>query len=216
MTIRKSYYIKTLFLSLLATIFLFSCSSSSLTYDTKIKKLLEKENISFEIDKDGDFKILFPLIVNEEDTIWENIWILSRLKEHNNLQVREIFGLVINLPDNVNSSLLESLMMDSYNNRFFGSWVVIQKEGRINFLSYLVKLPLGDLGKKNIKPILEEIAYSISSMREALLTSQEKEVRIEPNSYKKEIDTYSYEQYSWNQEEEYYPPAFDSPQDMPN
>lgn len=216
MLIRKSHYLKIL-LTFLVFLFSFgSCSSSNPIYDTKIKKLLEKEKLSFEIDKDGDFKILFPLKLEGEDVVWENIWIISRLKEHNNIQVRELFGLVINLPETISPSLLESLMMDSYNNRFFGSWVVIQKEGRFNFLAYLVKIPLGSLNKNNLNCILEEIAYSISSMREVLLTSQEKEIRMEPTSGKKEINNHSYDYYSWGEEEEYYPPAFESPQDIPN
>lgn len=201
--------LKALVLFLCFLFFLVSCAPTYVLYDSKVKKLLEKEKISFEIDKDGDFKILFPLkLEDREEVVWENIWIISHLKEYKDLKVRELFGLVINLPENTSSSLLESLMMDSYNNRFMGSWVVIQKEGRSNFLAYLVKLPLGDLEKKNISPLLEEIAYSVFSMREVLLTTQEKEIREVPSANEKR------ENHSWIEGEEYYPPAFENPSDI--
>lgn len=188
-TLKKLSYI---FLSI--NLFIGCSNKHSTLYDAKVKKLLDKQNLSYQIDQDGDFKVNSPSTELEGNLLGsEEVWIISHLKNYEDLPIREIFSLVLALPNNISASLLESLLQDSYNNRFLGSWVIIRKEPNLNYLAYLVKI-IGDINQYNLLPILKEVTKASLAMREVLLASVNLEESTKNNGSQENLSKKSLEE----------------------
>ncbi|UER67812.1 hypothetical protein LKV13_03385 [Borrelia sp. BU AG58] len=144
---------------------LMSCKDKSITYDRRIKKILDSNKIEYRIDKEGDFIVLKPL---GETTV--EIIVRSKLNSYQNSKIREVFGVVETFDVNSNriSEISESLMSDSHNNRVFGSWEIINDPERgNNSLVYIVKT------EENAKEVFlfdvfEEVASTISIFKKVI------------------------------------------------
>ncbi|AHH10857.1 hypothetical protein bcCo53_000664 [Borrelia coriaceae] len=152
-------------IAILILITLISCKDKNITYDKRIKKILDNNNIEYKIDKENDF--IVSKIIN--DTKMEII-IRSKLNSYQNSKIREIFGIVEIFDANSEKiqEISESLMSDSYNNRVLGSWEIIHDPERgNNSLVYIIK------AEENAKApfvldALEEVAATISIFKKVL------------------------------------------------
>ncbi|AHH08633.1 hypothetical protein baBA2_000658 [Borrelia anserina] len=158
---------------------LISCKDKNITYDKRIKKILDKNKIEYRIDKENDF--IVSKIINDTKT---EIIVRSKLNSYQNSKIREIFGIVEIF--DVNSSKIqeisESLMNDSYNNRVLGSWEIIHDPERgNNSLVYIIK------AEENSKETflldaLEEIAATVSIFKKVIKDNDTKaNIKNAPN-----------------------------------
>jgi hypothetical protein len=68
-------------------------SSSSASFDERVKTALDQEGWSYEIDEDGDFK----MIVNfSSEGRTQLVWVISRTLEAQGMEVREVWSPVYN------------------------------------------------------------------------------------------------------------------------
>ncbi|UPA09559.1 hypothetical protein bhYOR_000668 [Borrelia nietonii YOR] len=151
-----------------------SCKDKNITYDKRIKKILDNNKIEYRIDKENDF--IVSKTINE---IKIEIIVRSKLNSYKNSKIREIFGIVeiFDVNSDKIQEISESLMSDSYNNRVLGSWEIIHDPERgNNSLVYIVK------AEENAKETflldaLEEVAATISIFKK-VITDNNTEIKI--------------------------------------
>ncbi|BDU62669.1 lipoprotein [Candidatus Borrelia fainii] len=166
----------------LILITLISCKDKNVTYDKRIKKILDNNKIEYKIDKENDFIVL--KIINDTKT---EIIVRSKLNSYQNSKTREIFGIVeiFDVNSNKIQEISESLMSDSYNNRVLGSWEIIHDPERgNNSLVYIVK------AEENAKETflldaLEEVAATISIFKKVIKGN---EIKVNIKNKSNEID----------------------------
>lgn len=116
---------------LLAANFIFADSSD---YDHRVKRALIDQDIKYEIDDDGDFKVIYTL----DDDRTQIAWIISETEEYRTTEVREVWSFAYKSEYPLSSSKLLWLLKDS-NMKKIGGWVV--KELDDGFLVvFVVKL----------------------------------------------------------------------------
>ena len=81
-----------------ATVILLSCSTAKLSaqfgdskpeHDDRVKQLLDKTELKYEIDKDGDFKLLFEF----EDGRSQIVFVNSNTETYQGLEIREVWAV---------------------------------------------------------------------------------------------------------------------------
>nr|WP_024653384.1 hypothetical protein [Borrelia persica] len=165
-------------IAVLILITLISCKNKNVTYDKRIKKILDNNKLEYRIDKENDF--IVSKIIN--DTHIEII-VRSKLNSYQNSKIREIFGIVeiFDVNSNKIQEISESLMSDSYNNRVLGSWEIIHDPERgNNSLVYIVK------AEENAKETflldaLEEVATTICIFKKVIKGNEEVNIEDTPN-----------------------------------
>ncbi|PEN12522.1 hypothetical protein CRI94_13425 [Longibacter salinarum] len=85
-------------------------SSSSASYDTRVKKALDAEDWNYEIDDDGDFKMVVGF---EEEDRSQLVWVISNTLENQGLEIREVWSPVYKsetstLPDEIAQWAIEA------------------------------------------------------------------------------------------------------------
>ncbi len=152
-------------IAVLTLITFISCKDKNVTYDKRIKKILDNNKLEYRIDKENDF--IISQTINNANI---EIIVRSKLNSYQNSKIREIFGIVETFDVNSDKiqEISESLMSDSYNNRVLGSWEIIHDPERgNNSLVYIVK------AEENAKEIFlldafEEIAATISIFKKVI------------------------------------------------
>ncbi|ACH94890.1 uncharacterized conserved protein [Borrelia recurrentis A1] len=152
-------------IAVLTLITFISCKDKNVTYDKRIKKILDNNKLEYRIDKENDF--IISKTINNANI---EIIVRSKLNSYQNSKIREIFGIVETFDVNSDKiqEISESLMSDSYNNRVLGSWEIIHDPERgNNSLVYIVK------AEENAKEIFlldafEEIAATISIFKKVI------------------------------------------------
>lgn len=101
---------------LLAANFIFADSSD---YDHRVKRALIDQDIKYEIDDDGDFKVIYTL----DDDRTQLAWIFSETEKYRTTEVREVRSLAYISEYPLSSSKLLWLLKNS-NMQKIGGWVV--------------------------------------------------------------------------------------------
>lgn len=169
-------------IAVLILITLISCKDKNVTYDKRIKKILDNNKIEYRIDKENDF--IVSKIINDTKT---EIIVRSKINSYQNSKTREIFGIVeiFDVNSNKIQEISESLMSDSYNNRVLGSWEIIHDPERgNNSLVYIVK------AEENAKETflldaLEEVAATISIFKKVIKGN---DIEVNTKNTSNEID----------------------------
>ncbi|AHE62974.1 Hypothetical protein BPA_0119100 [Borrelia parkeri SLO] len=169
-------------IAVLILITLISCKDKNVTYDKRIKKILDNNKIEYRIDKENDF--IVSKIINDTKT---EMIVRSKLNSYQNSKTREIFGIVeiFDVNSNKIQEISESLMSDSYNNRVLGSWEIIHDPERgNNSLVYIVK------AEENAKETflldaLEEVAATISIFKKVIKGN---DIEVNTKNISNEID----------------------------
>ncbi|UCP01664.1 hypothetical protein [Borrelia hermsii] len=151
-----------------------SCKDKNITYDKRIKKILDNNKIEYRIDKENDF--IISKTINQIKT---EIIVRSKLNSYKNSKIREIFGIVeiFDVNSDKIQEISESLMSDSYNNRVLGSWEIVHDPERgNNSLVYIVK------AEENAKETflldaLDEVAATIAIFKK-VITDNTTEIKI--------------------------------------
>lgn len=130
-------------------------------HDTRIETLLNSEGLKYEIDSDGDFKLLFGL---DEDRT-HIVWINSNTERYGHLEIREIWAVGLHssgqLPTDLHRSLLER------NNQYkLGSWK-LQRISRGEGAIFYVQVA-ANLDRKSLMSSIQIVAETADELEEEL------------------------------------------------
>ncbi len=113
-----------------ATVILLGCSTAQLSaqfgeskpeHDDRVKQLLDKTELKYEIDKDGDFKLLFEFDGGRSQLVFVN----SHTETYEGLEIREIWAVGYQPPkgDKVDAAISEQLIRANAKLKL-GAWQV--------------------------------------------------------------------------------------------
>ncbi len=101
--------------------------------DPAIKAQLEALDYKYEIDEDGDFKLVFEIGDEGRSQI---VYVLSQVESYGELQVREIWSPAYTSPTEQFPALVANRLLEASNHAKLGGWV---KQGK-NAV-FVVKIP---------------------------------------------------------------------------
>lgn len=94
-------------------------------HDARIEALLDKAGWKYEIDSDGDFRILHRF----DDDRTHLAWINSRTEHYRNLEIREIWALGYHSDRELPGDLSRTLLQKNHEYKW-GSWKIQRFDGR--------------------------------------------------------------------------------------
>ncbi|HSI85047.1 MAG: hypothetical protein ACAI35_28465 [Candidatus Methylacidiphilales bacterium] len=91
--------------------------------DPRVERLLKELELSYETDKDGDFKLTFMM----EDNRSQVVFICSETAELGNFEIREVFSVALIVEEgSLSADMANALLI--YNSRVkLGSWRLIRQ-----------------------------------------------------------------------------------------
>lgn len=99
-----------------------------------LKSRLDSEGLKYEVDKDGDYRVIFTIPGTERTQL---VLVNAKIEEYGSFKVREVYSAAGRVEkDGIDGDKLLSLMNDS-RRRKLGSWEVA--DGDVLF--YVIKLP---------------------------------------------------------------------------
>lgn len=101
--------------------------------DPAIKAQLEALDYKYEIDEDGDFKLVFEV---GEDGRSQIVYVLSQVESYGELEVREIWSPAYSSPTEQFPAVIANRLLEASNRAKLGGWV---KQGK-NAV-FVVKIP---------------------------------------------------------------------------
>lgn len=107
--------------------------------DPAIKAQLESLPIKYEVDDDGDYKIVFDLGGGRTQLVW----IRSKVETYGSLKVRELWSAGYKLDGKPLSAAMANRLLEHSHGVIMGSWTK-QK----TFAMFVVKLPVGATAKQ--------------------------------------------------------------------
>ena len=151
-----------LFVLFSSSLFL-SCSQDLLGNNDRIASFLEEEALEYEIDHEGDFRIIgngtFP---------GRDVWIRGHINHSGDVGVREIFSLSARVNGYEIEKIAPVLLVDNTQTRVIGSWSLIRDDERDIFLIiYTVKAPVC-ARKDYILQSLKEVSEAASVLERVL------------------------------------------------
>ncbi len=100
---------------------LIAAEPSTPTPDPRVKTALDKLGLKYQVDKDGDFKI----VMKTSESRTQLAWILSRTQKIGSLEIRRMFSAAYKSSGPISESIANQLLMDS-SRRKLGAWQAIE------------------------------------------------------------------------------------------
>ncbi len=134
-----------------------------------VERQLEKLNLEYSIDSEGDYRVILELPGVGETTVGVSAHTVLLVNDtENNTRVRDIWSVAARIPGELPEGLAENLLGDSWSSRDFGSWALAgtTSEG-LQVLVYIIRIP----EKSSIKVFqaaMMDSAVSAHSLHKAL------------------------------------------------
>lgn len=110
---------KTLFAAFVgATVFLGSSAFAATTPDQVVKAQLDSKGVTYEIDKDGDFKILYKMSGGRTQLAW----VRSIVNTYGSLKVREVWSPGYKSDSDDFPALIANSLLDKNHEVKLGAW----------------------------------------------------------------------------------------------
>jgi hypothetical protein len=118
--------------------------------DRKCQKTLDKANLKYEIDSDGDFKLVVQVANNRTQLVY----VYSNTLTYDNVEVRTIMSpaLVADTDEALTAETLRMLLVDNFENKM-GSWEVVERPDGGIVIQYVVKPP-ADMGPEDMRSMI--------------------------------------------------------------
>lgn len=130
-------------------------------HDTRIESLLDNAGLKYEIDSDGDFKLLFGL----DDDRTHIVWINSNTERYGHLEIREIWAVGLHSSEQLHADLHRSLL--ERNNQYkLGSWK-LQRISRGEGAIFYVQVA-ANLDRESLMSSIKIVAESADELEEEL------------------------------------------------
>jgi hypothetical protein len=164
---KKAHLAMTLILALGGTVFAAMIDSPEPEGDPRIKAVLEELEIMYEVDRDGDYKVLFKW---EDDGRSQVAFINSGTERLDKLELREIWSAAYISEKPLKAKVANRLLEDSFEKKL-GSWQVM-KTGDQWVGMFTVKID-ADADAASIMTALEAVLTSADEMEKELLGSDD-------------------------------------------
>lgn len=89
--------------------------------DPGVAKLLKQLNYEYEVDEDGDYKLL--MAVGEENERSQLVFIRSAVETYGEMKVREIWSYAYRAPSGSFPALVANRLLEASHNLILGGWV---------------------------------------------------------------------------------------------
>jgi len=118
--------------------------------DRKCQKALDKADLVYEIDSDGDFK----LVVKVPDNRTQLVYVYSNTLTYDNVEVRTIMApaLVADTDEALTPETMRLLLVDNFENKM-GAWEVVERPDGGIVIQYVVKPP-ADIGSEDLRSLI--------------------------------------------------------------
>ena len=131
--------------------------------DQRVEALLKTAELKYEVDKDGDFKLIYTL--NENRT--QIAWILSKTNKLGDLEIREIWSLAILSESQIEGDTAVKLL--ELNSRYkLGSWQ-IRKMGEKYAAVFSAQIA-ADTDDATLKTTLQAVTSTADEVEKELAT----------------------------------------------
>jgi hypothetical protein len=135
-------------------------------YDASVKKALDKADLKYEIDDDGDFKLVIGL--GEGRT--QLAFVYSNVLTYDDVSVRTIMSpvKVADTREELDADLLYQLLVENGENKI-GSWEIIEAPDGKRMVQYVVKVPL-DLNSEELRSMIGLAAVAADQVERKIST----------------------------------------------
>jgi hypothetical protein len=125
-------------------------SAQQAEYDASVKKTLDKADLKYEIDDDGDFKLVIGL--GEGRT--QLVFVYSSVLTYEGVTVRTIMSplMVAATREELSADLLYQVLVENGENKI-GSWEIIEAPDGKRMVQYVVKVPT-DLNADDLRSMI--------------------------------------------------------------
>lgn len=125
-------------------------SAQQAEYDASVKKTLDKADLKYEIDDDGDFKLVIGL--GEGRT--QLVFVYSSVLSYDDVTVRTIMSplKVAETREELSADLLYQVLVENGENKI-GSWEIIEAPDGKRMVQYVVKVPT-DLNADDLRSMI--------------------------------------------------------------
>jgi len=144
---------KTLFAALAGATLLIATSAIAATPDNVVKAQLDSKGVKYEIDKDGDFKILYKL----DGGRTQICWVRSTVNTFGSLKIREIWSPGYKSDSNEFPLLIANSLLDKNHEVKLGAW-----EAQDDMAMFVVKIP----ADANADQLVDAIVAAVDSADE--------------------------------------------------
>lgn len=129
--------------------------------DPRVKAALEKLGLKYQIDSDGDFKVVMK--VDDERT--QVAWIMSKTQKLGNLEVRRVVSPAYKSTSPIPEAIANQLLIDS-SRRKLGAWQAI--EDKNTYLALFTTKIAADSSAKDLGTSLQVTLFTADAMEKTL------------------------------------------------
>ena len=148
-----------------AALLLSSSAFAAGSADNVLKAQLDSKGIKYEIDKDGDFRIVYQVGGNRTQIAW----VRSTVNSYGSLKVREIWSPGYKSDSNDFPALIANTLLDKNHEVKLGAW-----EAQDQMAMFVVKIP----ADANAEQLVDAIEATVNSADEV-----EKEITGDKDEY---------------------------------
>jgi hypothetical protein len=141
-------------------------SAQQAEFDASVKKALDKADLKYEIDDDGDFKLVIGL--GEGRT--QLVFVYSSVLSYDDVTVRTIMSplKVAETREELGEDLLYRVLVENGENKI-GSWEIIEAPDGKRMLQYVVKVPT-DLSADDLRSMIGLAAVAADQVEKSIST----------------------------------------------
>ncbi len=148
---------------LLSPALFLSCSTEILVNSDRIASFLEEESLEYEIDNEGDFRI-----VGNDSFPGRDVWVRGHMNRSADVDVREIFSLSAKVNGSEIEKIAPVLLVDNTQTRVIGSWSLVKDDERdVYLILYTVKAPVC-AEREYILQAIKEVAQAAAVLERVL------------------------------------------------
>lgn len=137
--------------------------------DRKCQKALDKADLVYDIDSDGDFK----LVVKVPDNRTQLVYVYSNTLTYDNVEVRTIMApaLVADTDDALTAETMRLLLVDNFENKM-GAWEVVERPDGGIVIQYVVKPP-ADIKPDELRSLIGLAAIAADMIEQQITDGDE-------------------------------------------
>ena len=137
--------------------------------DRKCQKALDKADLIYDIDSDGDFK----LVVKVPDNRTQLVYVYSNTLTYDNVEVRTIMApaLVADTDDALTAETMRLLLVDNFENKM-GAWEVVERPDGGIVIQYVVKPP-ADIKPDELRSLIGLAAIAADMIEQQITDGDE-------------------------------------------
>jgi len=149
-----------------AAAMLFAQLGSTPTGDSRVKKVLDDLGYTYEVDADGDYRLLF----NYEDGRSQLVWIRSNTNQYENLEIREIFSYGYETSGKMSADVARNLLAKNSEYKI-GAWELLDSNSK-QYGLFTARIS-ATVDSKTMQVVLRAVGVTADEMEKDLLGSDD-------------------------------------------